>query len=95
MLEVGDLVVRAGAATCQANFDGRDYPTFGSNGEATNWSTCMISRRGDRGFTFTVNVNGRPFHTVTRTVSEDGTTLTEIGGLVGQPPNQTIVYDRH
>ena len=99
ILEIGvapdyDLVVRAGGATCKANFDGRDYPSLGPNGDPTNWSTCRISRIGDRGFTFTVNINGRAFATAARTVSEDGRTLTEIGGLVGQPQNQTIVYDR-
>jgi hypothetical protein len=86
--------VRAGGATCTANFDDRDYPTMGPDGQPTNWSTCRIARAGERSFSFTVTVNGRPFAIATHTVSEDGQTLTEVGGLVGQPPNVRIVYDR-
>jgi hypothetical protein len=89
-----DLVIRSGPAVCKANFDDRDYPTLDENGEPTTWSTCRIARTGDRGFSFTVNVNGRPYAVDTHTVSEDGRTLTQVGGLVGRPPNVRIIYDR-
>ncbi|HZI78379.1 MAG TPA: hypothetical protein VFD69_02640 [Vicinamibacterales bacterium] len=88
-----DLVFSSGPAQCKANFDGQDHPTF-VNGKPTGWSTCMIMKAGDRGFSFTVNINGKPFAVDTYTVSEDGQTLTQIGGLVGQPPNHTVVHER-
>jgi hypothetical protein len=83
-----DLVIRQGAALCRANFDGKDYPTSDTN------VTCTIARTHDRSFSFTVKVNGRPVAMDTETVSEDGRTLTQVGGLVGQAPNHRIVYDR-
>lgn len=89
-----DLVFTSGPAKCKANFDGRDYPTFGPDGKPTGWSTCMLSKVGERGVSFTVNVNGKPVAVDTYTVSEDGQTLTQIGGLAGRPPNHTVVYER-
>lgn len=83
-----DLVIRQGGALCRANFDGKDYPTSDTN------VTCMIARTSDRSFSFTVKVNGRPVAVGTRTVSEDGGTLTQVDGPVGRPPNASIVYDR-
>jgi hypothetical protein len=83
-----DLVFSQGAATCKANFDGRDYhPTAGPE-------TCRISKVGDRGFSFTVSINGKPVVVDTFTVSVDGQTLTQVGGSFGQPPNHTVVYER-
>ena len=89
-----DLVFTSGPAECKANFDGRDYPTFGPDGKPTGWSTCRISRVGERGVSFIVNVNGKAVAVDTYTVSEDGLTLTQIGGLAGRPPNHTVVYER-
>jgi hypothetical protein len=88
-----DLVFVSGPATCKANFDGREYPTF-VDGKPTGWSTCTIAMVGDRGFSFTVNVNGKPVAVDTYTLSEDGQTFTQIGGLAGQSPNHTVVYER-
>ena len=82
-----DLVFRQGQGTCKAKFDGRDYPTPGPE-------TCMISKAGDRGFELTVSINAKPVVVDRFTVSEDGQTLTQVGGLVGQPPNHTVVYER-
>ena len=83
-----DLVIRQGGALCNANFDGEDYPTSDAN------VTCAIARTSDRSFSFTVKFNGRPVAVGTRTVSEDGRTLTQVDGSFGQPPNMTVVYDR-
>ena len=82
-----DLVYRQGPGTCKARFDGRDHPTSGPE-------TCKISRVHDRSFLFTVSINGKPVAVDTYAVSEDGQTLTQIGGLAGQPPNHTIVHER-
>jgi hypothetical protein len=83
-----DLVIRQGAALCKANFDGKDYPTSDTN------VTCMIALTSDRSFSFSVKINGRPVAVGTRTVSEDGRTLTQVDGVFGQAPNVTVVYDR-
>lgn len=94
-IEVGDgydLVQRSGGAQCKANFDGRDYPIIGPNGQPAGFEHCRISRVGDRGFSVTISVNGKPVAVDTYTVSEDGQTLTAVGGSIGQP--HTIVHER-
>jgi hypothetical protein len=53
----------------------------------------MIAKVDGRGFVFTVSINGKPVVVDRFTVSEDGQTLTQIGGLVGQP-SHTIVHER-
>ena len=51
-----------------------------------------ISRVGDRGFSSTISINGKPVAVDTYTVSEDGHTLTAVGGPNGQP--HTIAHER-
>ena len=82
-----DLVLSQGPAKLRANFDGRDYPTSGPD-------TCRISRVGDRGFSSTVSIGGKPAAVDIFTVSADGQTLTQVGGAFAQPPTHTIVYER-
>ena len=87
-----DLVQRSGGAQCKANFDGRDYPIIGPNGQPSGFERCRISKVGDRGFSLTISINGKPVAVDTYTVSEDGHTLTDVGGPKGQP--HTIVHER-
>jgi hypothetical protein len=82
-----DLLFTQGPATLKANFDGRDYSTSGPE-------TVRISKVGDRGFSSTVSINGKPVAVDTFTVSGDGQTLTQVGGAFAQPPTHTIVYER-
>src|SRR5262249_18465910 len=82
-----DLGFPQGPATLKANFDGRDYSTSGPE-------TCRIAKVGDRGFSSTVSINGKPVAVDTFTVSADGQTLSQVGGAFGQPPTHTIVYER-
>ena len=89
-----DLVQRSGGAQCKANFDGRDYPIIGPNGQPSGFERCRISKVGDRGFSLTISINGKPVAVDTFTVSPDGQTLTQVGGVFAQPPNHTIVYER-
>jgi hypothetical protein len=87
-----DLVQSSGGAKCKANFDGRDYPIIGPNGQPSEFERCRISKVGDRGFSLTISINGKPVAVDTYTASEDGATLTDVGGLQGQP--HTIVHER-
>src|SRR3954470_3063272 len=87
-----DLVQSSGGAKCKANFDGRDYPIIGPNGQPSGFERCRISKVGDRGFSLTISVNGKPVAIDTYTVSEDGGTLTAAGGPKGQA--HTIVHER-
>jgi hypothetical protein len=87
-----DLVQSSGGAKCKANFDGRDYPIVGPNGQTSQFEQCRISRAGARGFSLTLIINGQPFSTDTFTASDDGQALTSIGGPAAQP--HTIVYRR-
>jgi len=90
-----DLVFDSGGAKCKANFDGRDYPIVNPNGKASTFEACRISKVSARRFSMTVILNGKPVAApTTYTASEDGRTLTEVGGPAGQPPASTIVYDR-
>jgi hypothetical protein len=87
-----DLVLRSGGAQCKANFDGRDYPIIGPNGQPSVFEHCRISKVGDRGFSSTITVNGKSVAVETYTVSEDGQTLTRVGDPIGQ--RRTIAHRR-
>jgi len=87
-----DLVQSSGGAKCKANFDGRDYPIIGPNGQPSGFERCRIAKVGARGFSLTISINGKPFAVNTYTVSEDGHTLTDVGGPKGQP--HAIVHER-
>jgi len=87
-----DLVQTSGGAQCKANFDGRGYPVIGPNGQPSEFEHCRISKVGDRGFSLTISINGKPVAVDTYTVSEDGRTLTDVGGPKEQP--HTIVHER-
>jgi hypothetical protein len=90
-----DLVVTSGGAKCKANFDGRDYPIIEPNGKAAAFEACRITKVSARSFSMIVTLNGKPVGASTvYSVSEDGRTLTQPSGPVGQPPTSTIVYDR-
>jgi hypothetical protein len=83
-----DLVFSQGSAKLKANFDGRDYAA------PPGPETCRISKVGGQGFSLTISINGKPVAVDTFSVSADGQTLTQVGGVFAQPPNHTIVYER-
>jgi hypothetical protein len=89
-----DLVSSAGPSACKANFDGRDYPIVGPDGKPSEWETCTIAKVGDRGFSSTIKVSGKPVAIDTFMASDDGQTLTQRGGPIGQPPNYALVFER-
>lgn len=65
-----DLVQRSGGAQCKANFDGRDYPIIDPSGQPSGFERCRIARVGDRGFSMTISINGKPV-AVTTSVRDD------------------------
>lgn len=90
-----DLVQRSGGGgQCKANFDGREYAIVGPDGNPSAWETCAISRVGDRGFSSAIKISGKLVAMDTFTASEDGQTLTQRGGPIGQPPNYALVFER-
>ena len=78
--------------TCDARFDGKDYPCSGPT-IAQGW-TMSVKKHGARAVDVIDSQNGKPLYQVTITVSEDGKTLTETGSAVGVNEKFKAVYDR-
>ena len=78
--------------TCNAQFDGKDYPATGPTVPAG--ITLAIQKIGPRSFEMTQKQSGKPLYKSTITVSADGKTLTETGSAVGVREKYTAVYDR-
>jgi hypothetical protein len=78
--------------TCEARFDGKDYPCTGPT-MAQGW-TMTAKKGGPRTVEIVDKLNGKPLYQVTMTVSEDGKTLTETGGAVGVNEKFKAVYER-
>lgn len=89
-----DLVQRSGGSQCKADFDGRDYAIVGPDGKPSAWETCAIARVADRGFSTAIKISGKLVAVDTFTASEDGQTLTQRGGPVGQPSTYALVFER-
>ncbi len=79
-------------ATCNAKFDGKDYPATGPTVPAG--LTLALKRMGPRSFEFTEKQSGKPLFTGKFTVSEDGHTLTDVGRPVAVNEPVTAVYER-
>lgn len=79
-------------AVCNAKFDGNDYPATGPT--VPPKLTMSFKQAGPRAFETTTKVDGKPLFVSTSTVSEDGKTLTEVGGAVGVNERFKAVYDR-
>lgn len=80
-------------ATCDARFDGKDYPITGGPTVPAGL-TFAIQKIGPRSFEMTEKQDGKALYKSTFTVSGDGKTLTETGGAVGVGEKYTAVYDR-
>ena len=79
-------------ATCDAKFDGKDYPATGSMWPA-GW-TCMVAKSGARAVDVTWKKDGRDMYKSTLAASSDGKTLTESGSAVGVNEKFKVVYDK-
>ena len=79
-------------ATCEAKFDGKDYPFTGPTIPAG--MTLAIQKAGPLSFEMTQKQNGKALYQDTLAVSADGKTLTDTGSAVGVSEKYTAVYDR-
>lgn len=77
-------------ATCEAKFDGKDYPATGAMFPA-GW-TCAVSKAGDNGLDVTWKKDGKPMYKSNMTAA--GKTLTELTNATGSADKVKIVYDR-
>jgi len=78
--------------TCEAKFDGKDYPATGPT--MPSGLTLAIQKAGPRSFEMTEKQNGKTLFKLTFAVSADGMTLTETGGATGVDEKIKAVYDR-
>ena len=79
-------------ATCNAKFDGKDYPCTGPTVPAG--LTMALKRTVPGSFQWTDKQNGKPLFTGTFTVSSDGRTLTDVARPVAVDEPITAVYER-
>jgi hypothetical protein len=79
-------------ATCEAKFDGKDYPVTGPT--VAEGMTMTLKRTGPRSFEVVEKQKGKPLFKSTSTVSPDGRTLTEVGGPIAVNEPYTAVYER-
>ena len=77
---------------CDARFDGRDYPMVGPI--AQPGLTLALRRTGAHSFDVTGKQDGKVLFIFTFTVSDDGRTLTQAGGMLGAKERFSAVYDR-
>jgi len=78
--------------TCQAKFDGKDYPARGP--AWPSGSTCSMTRTGPRSLTTNWKIEGRVVGRLALTMSDDGRTLTGSGDGEAFLKNARLVYDR-
>jgi len=78
--------------TCNAKFDGKDYPATGPT--IADAITVALTRTGPRSFKMLTKGDGNLLGTDTYTVSADGKTMTNVSIPVGAHESQTAIYER-
>jgi hypothetical protein len=78
--------------TCDAKFDGKDYPLTGPTVPAG--LTMVLKRTGARSFERVRKQNGKPLFRDTFTVSQDGRTLTVVGSALAVNEPYSEVFER-
>jgi hypothetical protein len=78
--------------TCDAKFDGKDYPATGPIWPS-GW-TCAIAKSGATALEVTWKRNGKLMYTDTLSPSADGKTLIDVGAAPGTTEKTKAVYDR-
>jgi hypothetical protein len=79
-------------STCDAQFDGKDYPCTGPT--VPPGITLVLKRTGRRSFEAITKKDGKPLVRETDTVSQDGRTLTVKGSAIAVNEPYTQVFDR-
>jgi len=79
-------------ATCDARFDGKDYPATGPT--MPDALTLALTRTGPHSFRMLTKMKGKPVATDTFSISADGKTLTDVSTPVAVHEPQTYVYER-
>jgi hypothetical protein len=75
-------------ATCRATLDGKDAAVDGP--DVPTGLRISLTRSGPYSLQMVQKLNGSVIQTSQYTVSEDGKTLTEVGGAPGDPPSTTV-----
>ena len=87
VLNIPDLQI-----TCNAKFDGKDYPATGPT--IANGITLALTRTDPRSFKMEIKAGGNLLGTDTYTVSADGKTMTNVSTPLGAQESQTAIYER-
>ncbi len=85
------LKIAAMKATCKANFDGKEVAVDGPDIPAG--FRLALTRTGPYSFKIVQKLNGTVVSSSQYTVSDDGKTMTEVGGAPGDTP-ATIVWEK-
>jgi hypothetical protein len=85
------LKIAALKATCVANFDGREVAVEGP--DIPSGLRLALTRTGPYSFRLVHKLNGSQLSSSQYTVSNDGKTMTEVGGAPGDPP-ATMVWEK-
>ena len=79
-------------AKCALKMDGKDYPATGPT--IPSGLTLAAKPNGDRSFEMTEKIKGKPTYKGTWSVSDDGKTLTTLGGPPATNETTKEVYDK-
>lgn len=86
-IKVPDLQI-----TCEAKFDGKDYPVTGPT--VPPGLTMALEKTAPRSFDITEKQDGKTLFALSFALSGDGKTLTETGSAIGVSEKFTAVYER-
>jgi hypothetical protein len=77
--------------TCEANFDGREVAAQGP--DVPTGFRLGLTRTGPYSFRMVQKLNGSTIDSSLYTVSQDGKTMTQVGGAPGDPP-ATVLWEK-
>jgi hypothetical protein len=85
------LKIPALKASCELNFNGQETPVDGP--DLPTGLRLSLKRTGPYSFNLTQKLNGSTVSSSVYTVSDDGKTMTEVGGTPGDSPS-TVVWEK-